>query len=183
MDDKELVEGCLKGDIIAQKRLYLTYAPKMKGICLRYAANEEEAEDILQEAFIRIYTKMHMYKFTGPLGAWIRRVVVNTAAEIYRKVKKTRNQADIDTYSNFLPVSDDILESLAAQDIMEKVHKLPDGYRVVFNFYAVEGYTHREIGEALNISENTSKSQYCRARAMLRKMIEEELELYRAKVG
>lgn len=183
MDDKQLVKACKKGNVKAQKALYERYAPKIKGICMRYAANAEEAEDILQEAFIRIFTKMDQYNFEGPLGAWIRRIAVNTSAEIYRKEKKVRNQADIDDYSNHFHFTDHIIADLNAKNLTEKINALPDGYRVVFNLFAVEGYSHKEIGEMLGVSENTSKSQYCRARAALRKMIEHEIEVFNARVG
>ena len=175
MTDKQLVRACLKGDLKAQKQLYVIYASRMKGICIRYAYNHEQAEDMLQEAFIRVFTKMHMYKSDGPLGAWIRRIVVNTAAEIYRKEKKFLENSEIEGKEYEFRLNDFIIEQLAADDLLEKIQKLPDGYRVVFNLYAIEGYSHKEIAEQLNISENTSKSQYSRARAAIRKMIENEI--------
>jgi RNA polymerase sigma-70 factor (ECF subfamily) len=183
MTDTDLVKGCLRGDIRSQKQLYMIYAPKVKGICMRYAANHEEAEDMLQEAYIRIFTKLDQFKQDGPLGAWIRRVVVNTAAEIYRRDKKLRNQAEADAYGHLADPQEDILGTLSVQAIMEKINRLPDGYRVVFNLFAVEGFAHKEIAELLGITENTSKSQYCRARAALRAMLESEITTYHAKVG
>lgn len=183
MNDLELVSRCLKGDIRAQEQLYAVYAPKLMGICMRYSASHEEAKDMLQETFIRIFTKLKQFKQDGPLGAWIRRVAVNTAAEIYRRDKKLRNNQDIDHHPHMVHQSVDILDSLAVQSIMDKVKSLPDGYRVVFNLFAVEGYSHKEIGEMLGISENTSKSQYCRARNSLKQMIEQELKQFHARVG
>jgi RNA polymerase sigma-70 factor (ECF subfamily) len=183
MSEIELVKACLKGDLRAQKQLYVVYAPKVKGICLRYAASTEEAEDMLQEAFIRIFSKLNQFKNDGPLGAWIRRVVVNTAAEIYRRDKKLRNHTDIDKYSAFISDTENILSDLSAGDIAKKIRQLPDGYRVVFNMFAVEGYSHREIADTLGVTENTSKSQYCRARNALKVMIENEILEYHAKVG
>ena len=174
MTEKQIVHGCIKGEFGSQKQLYIDYAPKMMGICLRYASSTEEAEDMMQEAFIRIYTKIHTFKFDGPLGAWIRRVVVNTAAEIYRKEKKYGLNNDIEDHLYSFKNDDYIIEKLAATDLLDKVQSLPNGYRIVFNLYAVEGYSHKEIAEKLQISENTSKSQYSRARASIRKMIENE---------
>ena len=174
MSEKELVRNCVKGNLAAQKQLYIDYAPKMMGICMRYASCTEEAEDMLQEAFIRVYTKIHSFKNTGPLGAWVRKVVVNTAAEIYRKEKKYAGNNDIENHLHSFINEDFIIERLAADDLLEKIQRLPKGYRIVFNLYAIEGYSHKEIANRLNISENTSKSQYCRARATIRKMIENE---------
>lgn len=175
MTDNQLVKGCLKGDVLCQKQLYFTYAPKMKAICLRYAANEHEAEDMLQEAFIRVYTKMNSFKKDGPLGAWIRRVVVNTAAEIYRREKKHQNNGVIEDHMYVVSKNDYVIDTLAANELLSLIQRLPKGYRMVFNFYAIEGYSHKEIGEKLGVSESTSKSQYSRARAAIRQLIENEL--------
>ena len=182
MSENELVRKCLKGNLQAQKQLYIQYAPQMKGICVRYSSSIEEAEDMLQEAFIRVFTKMHTFKFDGPLGAWIRRVVVNTSAEIYRREKKHSYTSELNDYTFGMRANDNVIEQLAAEDLLNKIQQLPDGYRVVFNLYAIEGYSHKEIGEKLNISENTSKSQYSRARASIRQMIEDDRR-YSEKVG
>lgn len=183
MNDQQLVQGCIDGDYRAQKELYTLYAPKMMGICLRYASNEAEAEDILQDSFIKVFRKIDTFTAKGPLGAWIRRIVVNTAAQSYRDNKKLRLATDLDTVEFFLESDDNVIESLSAQELVGKIQQLPTGYRVVFNLYAVEGFTHPEISEKLGISAGTSKSQYSRARAMLRKMIEEEQEKYSGQVG
>lgn len=183
MSEQDLVKLCLKGDIRAQRHLYVLYAPRLKAICLRYAASREEAEDMLQEAFIRIFGKLNQYKHDGPLGAWIRRVVVNTAAEIYRRDKKLRWHVDVEECSQLEVASEDILSTLEAESLVQKINRLPDGYRVVFNMFAVEGYTHKEIGELLGITESTSKSQYSRARQALRVMLEKEMEVYNVQVG
>lgn len=182
MSENELVRKCLKGNLQAQKQLYVQYAPQMKGICVRYSSSIEEAEDMLQEAFIRVFTKMHTFKFDGPLGAWIRRVVVNTSAEIYRREKKHSYTSELNDYTFGMRANDNVIEQLAAEDLLNKIQQLPDGYRVVFNLYAIEGYSHKEIGEKLSISENTSKSQYSRARASIRQMIEDDRR-YSEKVG
>ena len=149
----------------------------MKGICLRYAANETEAEDILQEAFVRGFKNLNKYEGTGPLGAWLRKITVNTALEQYRKNKSLKNLATMFEQADDNPkVEDNAIEQLELNDLLDKIQQLPAGFRTVFNLYAVEGYNHREIGEMLGISEGTSKSQYSRARVILRTMIETELQ-------
>lgn len=148
----------------------------MKGVCLRYAANEAEAEDILQEAFIRSFKNLHSFSAKGPLGAWLRKITVNTALEQYRKNKSLKNLSTLfDQSENNLTIQDGAIEQLELEDLLLKIQALPTGFRTVFNLYAVEGYNHREIGELLGVSAGTSKSQYSRARVLLRKMIEEEV--------
>ncbi len=147
----------------------------MKGICLRYAANEAEAEDVLQESFIRAFNSLKNYSGKGPLGAWLRMITVNAALEQYRKNKSQKGMAVVYDLTDANPkIEDDAIEQLELNDLLRKIQSLPTGFRTVFNLYAVEGYTHMEIGEILEISQGTSKSQYSRARVLLRKMIEEE---------
>ena len=149
----------------------------MKGVCLRYAANEVEAEDVLQEAFIKVFSKLDSYSDIGPLGAWLRKITINTALEQLRKKKSLKKVGELLDFSNNPPSIDDaIIERLELEDLLKKIQQLPSGYRTVFNLYAIEGYTHRDIAEVLKIKEGTSKSQYSRARIMLRKMIEVEQE-------
>lgn len=174
MDENQLIEGCLKENYSAQKELYETYAPLMMGICMRYATNEAEAEDILQEGFIKVYRYLNTFQRRGQLGAWIRRIMINTALQNYRETKNLKMQVEYDKVNFFMEADDDILAKLSAYDLMNKIQRLPSGYRTIFNLYAVEGYTHVDISRDLNISVGTSKSQYSRARAILRKMIEEE---------
>lgn len=144
----------------------------MKGICLRYAHSAEEAEDILQESFIKIFRALERYQDSGPLGGWIRVITVNTAIEYYRKNQRRDNH-----YATYeLQLGDehdnDILATINLDYLLSKIQELSDGYRMVFNLYAIEGYNHREIGEMLDISEGTSKSQFSRARRLLKEMIE-----------
>lgn len=168
---------CLKQDRQAQQELYLRFVEMMKGICLRYAANEAEAEDILQEAFIQAFRKLDMYSGKGALGGWLRRITVNKALEQFRKNKSLKNVHD-----NYKMIADDpvtndaVFDDLGLEDLLAKIQKLPAGYRTIFNLYAVEGYTHKEIGETLGIAIGTSKSQFSRARKMLVEMIEGEKE-------
>lgn len=147
----------------------------MKGICLRYCANEEEAEDVLQESFVQAFNNLKKYSGKGPLGAWLRRITINKALEQYRKNKSIRELGSmIDAQELKIETKDDAIEKLELEDLLLKIQQLPTGFRTVFNLYAVEGYTHKEIGESLGISAGTSKSQYSRARVLLRKMIDAE---------
>jgi RNA polymerase sigma factor (sigma-70 family) len=173
--ESDLIQGCLAGERRMQEELYRRFSPRMYGVCLRYAGNTEEAQDILQEGFIKVYKKLNSYRHEGSFEGWIRRIFVNTAIEHFRR--KTYLQPVTDHHENtiegkFLSVLDD----LAAKDIMRLIQELSPGYRTVFNLYVVEGYTHKEIGEMLNISEGTSKSQLSRAKVILQGMVKTFLE-------
>ena len=147
----------------------------MKGICLRYAANENEAEDVLQEAFVRAFKNLQNWSGQGQLGAWLRKITVNMALEQYRKNKAQKNMAVVYDMKEANPIADDsAIENLELNDLLQKIQKLAPGFRTVFNLYAVEGYNHIEIGEMLGTSEGTSKSQYHHARILLRQMIDED---------
>lgn len=148
----------------------------MNGICLRYSASKEEAEDVLQDAFVKAFKNLKAYSGEGPLGAWLRKIAVNTALEQYRKNKSLKNFGVlIDITETKIEVDDNAIEQLELEDLFLKIQALPTGFRTVFNLYAVEGYTHKEIGELLGISDGTSKSQYSRARVLLREMIQQEV--------
>lgn len=150
----------------------------MNGICLRYASNQAEAEDILQDSFVKAFKNLDRYKADGPLGAWMRRITVNTALEQYRRNKSLKNFGImLEINESSIVIEDGAIEQLEMEDLLEKIQRLPKGFRTVFNLYAVEGYTHKEIGELLKVSEGTSKSQYSRARLILRTMIQEETKL------
>jgi RNA polymerase sigma factor (sigma-70 family) len=179
MDEKQLIEGCLKGNFSAQKKLYEHYAPLMMGVCMRYASCEAEAEDILQEGFIKVFQKIETFQGTGEIGAWIRKIMVNTALQKYRDTKNLRLHVEVDQFDYMLSDTSDILAQLSAAELRAKIQELPTGFRMVFNLYAVEGYTHPEIAKELGISVGTSKSQYSRARAILRKKIEEDNNVIR----
>ena len=172
MTDEQLIEGCVNGNAKAQRHLYDKYVRKMLGVCLRYAHNEEEANDILQDGFVKVFEKLGSYKGSGSLEGWVRRIFVNTAIDNHRKTKVLRYNVDIDDVSYQLAAQGYILETLAARDLMKVIDKLPIGYKMVFNMYAIEGYSHKEIAEQLNISVNTSKSQYSRAKTYIRKLLE-----------
>lgn len=144
----------------------------VKGICLRYAQNEQEAEDVMQDSFVKAFEKLKSYNGNGTLGGWIRKLTLNTALELYRKNKRNIVAIEIDSSTQL--ANDNSIEQLELNDLLLKIQSLPTGFRTIFNLYAVEGYNHREIGSLLNISEGTSKSQYSRARVLLRKMIAQD---------
>jgi len=177
MSDEQLLEALSREDATAQRQLYDRYAGKMFGVCMRYAKSTEEAEDFLQDGFIRVFRKLSSYKGEGSLEGWIRKVMVNTCLEHLRSQKISwENIGPLEE-----PVEDyQIPDHLEVKDLLQLIRLLPPGYGTIFNLFAIEGYGHKEIGEMLGISENTSKSQYSRARAQLLIMIRVH---YKVKVG
>lgn len=140
------------------------------GVCLRYAQNQAEAEDILQDGFVKVYSNIHKYQPYGSFEGWVRRIFVNTAIEYYRQ-RRRFVISDIELENTDFEFKEDVVDSMSAQEILKLISKMPDGYRMVFNMYAIEGFSHKEIAEELSISIGTSKSQYSRARTYLQKML------------
>lgn len=174
MTDEQLVAGCLKGDTIAQKALYQTYAGKMMSICMRYAPDREQAQDILQDGFVKVFQKIGHFRADGPLGGWIARTMVNTALDQIRRNKPFDHSVDL-TEAEHLHASDEqAVSAMSTTELITLIQALPTGYRTVFNLFVIEGYPHKAIGEMLGISENTSKSQFMKARAYLRKLLPKE---------
>lgn len=165
-----LLEPCKRGERKAQELLYYLLAPKLYGICMRYAKDDHEAQDILQVGFIKVFKNIASFRGEGSFEGWVRRIMVNVAVESYHKRKVDQDFIDIDTVHD-LTGEDFEMGALEVQDLLELIRKLPEGFRMVFNMYAIEGYTHKEISKALNISEGTSKSQLSRARAWLKEKI------------
>jgi RNA polymerase sigma-70 factor (ECF subfamily) len=143
----------------------------MMGVCLRYTSDRETARDLLQEGFIKVFTSLHSYSGTGAFGAWMRMIFVNSALEYLRKNDVMYHSEDIDEVSEWASEEETAVSKLAADDLMQLIQKLPDGFRTVFNMYAIEGYSHKEIADILNITESTSRSQYVRARQWLQEQI------------
>ena len=170
-DFDELVRLCKKKSAVAQQQLYKLLAPKLFGVCLRYAGNRTEAEDILQDGFVKIFTKIGQFDFKGSFEGWARRVVVNCALTHYRRESKLCAVPDIAEYDTQL-ASDDVLSVISGNELMQMVQQLTPQYRTVFNLYAIEGFSHQEIGQMLNISEGTSKSNLSRARCLLQEKVE-----------
>ncbi len=151
----------------AQKELYNRYSPKMLAVCYRYAQNREDAEDMLQEGFIKVFTQIHTFQNKGAFEGWIRRIVVHTCINFLKKYKKFNESVDL-ANANYLQIKEETIPSIMqAKQVSECIRILPVGYRTVLNLYAIEGYSHREIAEMLDIEESTSRSQYTRAKAML----------------
>lgn len=173
MSDEEMLERCMANDEKAQKYLYERYKRVMTGVCMRYADRYDEAQDIVQNGFIKVFKKINTFSGKGSLEGWIRRIMVNTALDHLRSNKAERFNVNIDDVDYKLKKKELILDRLQADDLLQIIKELPTGYRTVFNLYAIEGYSHKEIAEQLEISENTSKSQYSRARALLKKKLEE----------
>jgi RNA polymerase sigma factor (sigma-70 family) len=171
MNDEQIVQGCIQKNAIAQKHLYENFARKMMGVCLRYADNHEEAEDVLQNGFVSVFQNIESFKGTGSLEGWIRKIMVNTALTNIRKNKKLKQNIELESVEFMLPSTNHISENFAAKDLLKIIQTLPTGFKTVFNLYAIEGYSHKEIGDMLGISEGTSKSQYSRAKTYLQKLI------------
>jgi RNA polymerase sigma-70 factor (ECF subfamily) len=171
-EDEEILKGCKNDDRKAQEQLYKKYAPVLLGILCRYSRNRQEAEDLLQEGFVKIFRNINQFREEGALLAWMRKIMINTAIRYYQntieenstvrlKDSMERNLADIDTN----------LMTYSAEDVLKILQKLPEGFRLVFNMHVMEGYKHKDIAKKLGISESTSKSQYARARKFLRKLL------------
>jgi RNA polymerase sigma-70 factor (ECF subfamily) len=169
--EQQLVKRCISGDRKAQKELFEVYAKKMMGVCLRYARTTQEAEDMLQDGFIRVFTHLNTFKFDGPLDAWIRRVVVNASLRHVNKKAFSYESIGIPEYYD-APVVSDAISKLSEQELIVLINKLPIGYKTVFNLYVIEGYSHREISEMLDCGESTSRSQLAKAKRSLQKLIE-----------
>jgi RNA polymerase sigma factor (sigma-70 family) len=173
-DDYALVEGCRRQDRLVQRLLYERYAGKLFVVCKRYVRQPDEAEDVLQDAFVKIYQHIDSFRFESPLEAWLRRIVVNTALKHLRKQKNWQHTVDIADLAPVLPQADESLPALYHQQLLELVQSLPPGCRAVFNLYAIDGFTHADIAEQLGISEGTSKSQLFRARSLLQRKLTPE---------
>ncbi|MBK6544867.1 MAG: sigma-70 family RNA polymerase sigma factor [Saprospiraceae bacterium] len=170
MDLEQIIQGCLQGDRISQKNLFDRFSGKMLAVCSRYARHRMEAEDLLQDGFIKVYSNLDQYKFEGPFEQWIRRIMINNAIKnCHRKSFQNEYFAGDDIPE--MTEEPDILSSLAEIELMKIINELPDGYRMVFNLYAIEGYSHKEISESLNIEESTSRSQLVKARKVLQEKL------------
>lgn len=150
--------------------LYQHFAEKMYGVCLRYSKDAAEAEDNLQEGFVKVFTKIKQYNFNGSFEGWVRRIIVNTALEKYRKKNYLYPVEDISIFESF-SWTDEVVDGISADDLINIIQELPPRYRMVFNLYAIEGYAHKEIAEIMDISEGTSKSNLSRARVILQQKV------------
>jgi RNA polymerase sigma factor (sigma-70 family) len=172
MDDLTLVNECAKGNSKAQRALFDKFAPKMLAVCQRYLRNSQEAEDVLQDGFVKVFQKIVDFKMEGSLEGWIRRIVVNTALDTIRKNKKLLDDVQVEEVQYKVSFTDHQFDGMDLAQLLKLINEMPDGYRIVFNMFAIEGYSHKEIADTLGVTENTSKSQYSRARAFLRTQLE-----------
>ncbi len=170
---KKIIRGCLKGDRRDQELLYRRYSPMLYTVALRYTCNDDDASEVLQEGFIKIFSRLSQFGNRGSFEGWMRRVVVNTALERYRGRFNLYRVDDIEAGEEPASVLfDESNPGIEVQEMLEMIRELPPKYRLVFNLYAIEGYSHKEIAERLAISEGTSKSNLSRARAILQRRVE-----------
>ncbi len=173
MTEEQLIAGCKKGNRLAQKKLYETYSPKMMGVCLRYVNDRETARDVLQDGFIKILTGIDAYSGTGAFEGWIRKIIVNCALEYLRKNDILRDASDLENTYDAAYSDNQAVANLSAAELMKLIQDLPTGFRTVFNMFAIEGYSHKEISEMLQITESTSRSQFIRAKQILQRKVSE----------
>lgn len=180
MDQLEhIIEGCRDEDPKAQKELYQMFAGRMFSLCLRYADNEDEAKDNLQEGFIRVFKKIKQYRFEGSFEGWMRKIMVNTSLQKYRGRLKMNLVYELEEFREHAP--ENASDLVTEKDLLQIISELPPRYRLVFNMYAIEGYSHKEISEMLGITEGTSKSNLSRAREILQNKLKKYSEInYRA---
>ncbi len=171
MTEEYIIAGCLHNEPSAQRELYNRFSPKMLSVCYRFAQSREDAEDMLQEGFIKVFTQIHTFQNKGAFEGWIRRIVVHTCINFLKKYKKFSDSVDLD-HAGFVHIKEESIPSIMhAKQVIECIRLLPLGYRTVLNLYAIEGYSHREISTMLDIEESTSRSQYTRAKSMLENIL------------
>ncbi|MEO6220293.1 MAG: sigma-70 family RNA polymerase sigma factor [Ginsengibacter sp.] len=171
LSETDLIQGCINGNRQMQEHLYQKYSSKMYGVCLRYSGNMEDANDLLQEGFIKVFKNLNKFRGEGSFEGWIRRIFVNTSIEHFRKKIKLYNVTEVHENTN-QDYDLTILDTLAEKDIIILVNELSPGYKAVFNMHVIEGYSHKEIADVLGITEGTSKSQLARAKGVLKKSLE-----------
>ncbi|MES2731780.1 MAG: RNA polymerase sigma factor [Bacteroidota bacterium] len=177
LSEEELIKGCCKNDHASQKKLYERFSGKMLVVSLRYSKGRFEAEDILQEAFIKVFDKIKSFRRECPLEQWIKRIVINTALKQNRSKLYLYPAVDVETLNEVIPDTEFTLSSFRFQELLELIQQLPARCQIIFNLYAIEGYPHHEIAEMLGIQEGTSKSQYARARALLQSMLQKNKDV------
>ena len=178
---KQLIQGCLNSDRKSQHAIYKLYYGKMKAVCLRYTRDPDTAQDVLQEGFIKVFDKIGQWHGSGPLGGWIRTVMVNTALTHLRNTRKWRNSVDIDAAEDLDAEDVDAVSKMNEETLLKLIEQMPPGYRTVFNLFAIEGYSHKEIADAMGVTENTSKTQFLKAKNWLKKNLiitEKNIETY-----
>jgi RNA polymerase sigma factor (sigma-70 family) len=170
MINQTIIEGCKKEDAKSQRLLFDAFAPKMFVVCQRYARHNMEAEDMLQDAFVKVFDHIGQFNATGSIEGWVRKIVVNTALNYCKKISFTHENIGLPAHYD-VPEIASVLAHLSEEELLRHVRALPDGFRIVFNLYAIEGFDHKEIAAQLNIQEGTSRSQLARARQLLQQKI------------
>jgi RNA polymerase sigma factor (sigma-70 family) len=171
MTEEILLNRCLHNDPIAQKELYNKYSSKMLSVCYRFAHNREDAEDMLQEGFIKVFSQIQTFRNQGAFEGWVRRIMVHTCINHLKRNKKFNESVDLIHASGLQIREESVPSIIQAKQVIECIRMLPIGYRTVLNLYALEGYSHKEIATVLDIEESTSRSQYTRARQMLEEIL------------
>lgn len=171
ISDDEIIKDCLRGKISAPNLLYKRYASKMLGVCMRYFKTIEEAEDVLQDGFIKVFSNLNKFRNDGSFEGWIRRIMINSAINNHRSNQKHYFHSNIDEIQEQISSDNVFFDDYSCDQLLKMIHELPTGYRLVFNLYEIEGYKHKEIGDMLNISLNTSKTQLMKARNLLKKKL------------
>jgi RNA polymerase sigma factor (sigma-70 family) len=169
-DLKDIIKGCLSGERKSQEKLYKLFSSRMFGVCLQYSNDFDDAKDILQEGFIKVFTKLEQFNERGSFEGWIRRIMINTALEKYRSHLHLYSLTEQDVKKNEL-IYEEVFENLSAADLVKLIQELPPRYRMVFNLHAIEGYAHKEISEMLGITVGTSKSNLARARVIMQEKV------------
>lgn len=172
-NERHLLEACIRNERTAQQQLYELFAGKFFAVAVRYMKDEEDAADVLQDAFVKIFKYLHTFRFDCPFEAWARRILINTALKALQKRKRRGYQLDTEEMTNQLSEQATDISNIALEELLNLIHALPDGCQTIFNLYAIEGYKHQEIADLLGISEGTSKSQYARAKQILQQKLAE----------
>jgi len=171
LSESDLIKGCIEGNSRMQRLLYERFSSMMYAVCLRYSENIEDANDVMQEGFIKVYKSLNKFRSEGSFEGWVRRIFINTSIEHYRKKAKFYNVTEVS--ENITEDGElNALDALAVKDLINIINELPPGYKMVFNMHAIEGYSHKEIAGILGITEGTSKSQLARAKGVLKRILE-----------
>jgi len=171
MTEEAMVQGCIRKDPVCQQELYRRFSPAMLSVCYRYAKHREDAEDMLQEGFIKVFTQLHTFENRGSFEGWIRRIIVHTCINILKKNKKFNESVDLIHAATVSIREETVPAVVQVKQIVDCIRSLPIGYRTVLNLFAIEGYSHREIAQLLDIEESTSRSQFTRAKGMLEELL------------
>lgn len=180
MQEKELIDGCIKGNQKAYRVLYDTYGPTLMAIANRYTPDSDAAQDVIQEAFIKIFKNIRSFENKGSFEGWLKKIVVFTAINYFNKRKSKKENYEFEDWREIKYVDEDVLDALSAEELKEMIDTLPEGYKIVFNLYVVEGYSHEEIAEMLGTSSSNSRSQLAKAKKKLKGILEANGVVYYA---